>query len=725
MALQYRDGDGEEKFNFEPYVQEMMQKRNKMAAARKARLGASGNKFDMIVCSHNLQGLCSVGWFDCTYLHQFDKSRMTACKYGDLCKIKNCPLKHHGESEQNECLYYRQGFCMRGPDCKLKHVKRRAEERPEVASFEQCVGGVVTSGGTVSASVTNKLRKSNAQSDNYKTTFCAHWLMEGNCHFNDDCHYAHGEEQINDINQGVETQDDLNIYDPTRLDLSADPVVPFPKTTKVAYFLFQAPDLTSLAVSKRRGVWSVTVRMAATVNAAFKSHEYVVAYMASRTYRGIYGVVLIKGIIPPAQAGSHMTPEFPVKWIRTMRVATRTIAQMKFDTGMFIGKTASDGRFHQDVGYNLLLIMYRKPAWDWSTLVEIEKAQMGIPEEAEIFCRPCDMSAEEGGGPDVLFGNDWVERITSTSIAYDNAQRRNKNIVLQNQYYEAPDKLDLGNDYYTGTNPGFIFVAQTPDILSEMIHRKLFGVPREARLDIVIHTGAPLFVCSRMDNMLFGIFQAETPVSENIDPSAFAYQGGPSMLPIQCRVSVAHECPMIPLNDDELRRKVFRKGPVFGPISLELTKELANIFAKRSGLQIGGMHGATMGQSHGAMHGRGSGAPGPGMVTSMYKPPFKHIEEVPVDIAAELHQVKRRILGNNASTVKGIIEEIGDRHSVRIRMRGIGSGYPEGPEAIEYQVPLHFNVCAETEQLLMVAVRRTKELVEAARLELTGEKRAI
>ena len=196
------------------------------------------------------------------------------------------------------------------------------------------------------------------------------------------------------------------------------------------------------------------------------------------------------------------------------------------------------------------------------------------------------------------------------------------------------------------------------------------------------------------------------------------------MLPIQCRVSVAHECPMIPLNDDELRRKVFEKAP-FGPISLELTKELANIFAKRSGLQIGGMHGATMGQSHGAMHGRGSGAPGPGMVTSMYKPPFKHIEEVPVDIAAELHQVKRRILGNNASTVKGIIEEIGDRHSVRIRMRGIGSGYPEGRS---HRIPSSFTfqcMCAETEQLLMVAVRRTKELVEAARLELTGEKRAI
>ena len=43
-----------------------------------------------------------------------------------------------------------------------------------------------------------KKKKSNQPNDNYKVSLCNHWLLDGVCHFNEDCHFAHGEEEIND-----------------------------------------------------------------------------------------------------------------------------------------------------------------------------------------------------------------------------------------------------------------------------------------------------------------------------------------------------------------------------------------------------------------------------------------------------------------------------------------------------------------------------------------------
>ena len=239
---------GEEAFDFDQHVKDSILK-------KRAGQGPREGKYRVVVCSYWLQGLCSVGAENCTYLHKFDRSKMIACKLGGKCKIKNCPLKHIGEGENQECSYYKQGFCTRGPDCRLRHVKRKADELPEEANFDQCVGGALAAGGTVSAAVGAKLKRSNAQNENYKSTICTHWLADGGCHFNEDCHFAHGEEQINDVNQAPDAADSLNIHDPTRFDLSATPVMPWEKGARVGYFLFQSPDMLSLSISKRRGVW--------------------------------------------------------------------------------------------------------------------------------------------------------------------------------------------------------------------------------------------------------------------------------------------------------------------------------------------------------------------------------------------------------------------------------------------------------------------------------------
>lgn len=73
--------------------------------------GVGGFRGDLkhrtIVCRHFLLGLCQNG-YSCGYLHRLDKKKMPACKHGNLCKIKNCLLKHTDEQEISECIFYKQ-----------------------------------------------------------------------------------------------------------------------------------------------------------------------------------------------------------------------------------------------------------------------------------------------------------------------------------------------------------------------------------------------------------------------------------------------------------------------------------------------------------------------------------------------------------------------------------------------------------------------------------------
>lgn len=115
------DFEGNVEFEFEAWVRDNKWKKEEDA---EGRVEGKDGKFRSVVCTFWLQGKCLIG-DTCPYLHRLDRSKMTACKHGPMCKVKNCPLKHVEEAMLQECLYFRQGFCCKGPDCKLKHVKRR------------------------------------------------------------------------------------------------------------------------------------------------------------------------------------------------------------------------------------------------------------------------------------------------------------------------------------------------------------------------------------------------------------------------------------------------------------------------------------------------------------------------------------------------------------------------------------------------------------------------
>lgn len=656
-------------------------------------------KFRVIVCRHWLDGLCLNGEEACTFLHRLDRTKMYACKYGTLCKIKNCPLKHTEQQEVQECVFYRQGFCCNGPGCIRRHLKRTPEELPADASFEQCV---VPMGPNAS-----KQRKNNQPNDNFKVSLCSNWLQNGSCHFNDTCHFAHGEEEINDSTQGGEvTFDTPAIHDPTRLDLTAIPNVPF-QSERLGYFLFQAPDLRALDVARRRHIWAVPVRLAAEVNAALKSCDHVVAFFCVRALRGIYGLAKIMDKISPAMPGSSLTPEFPIQWMRTFRVPLRTVAQLKVGQGMFVGKMLSDGRFDEKTnsGAHMMLVSYRKPEWDWGK--ELAKAGTPVAETAAEAQQFADAFGDTPADPNVLFAPDWNDKVALNSVSFDRAVARTKG--QQSLLSSEGGGLGGSIDFYTGDNPGFIFIAPSSEVVREMLFRRLIGVP-EAMRDIIIHPGAPLFLADMSQCMLLGIFHADSPVSENIDPRAFAWQDGlTSMLPIQLRVTVVVDAQPICFMQDAECMEIFKEtGFVPGPISLKQTKALAQLFASRTGVSSG---------TGGIKNLPGQPA-APVTHATLYRPPFKNIAVVPIDIDGDVYQIKKRVLGVNAATVLQIVEELGTKNSIRIRMRGIGSGYQEGPLATEIQEPLHFNVSAETEDLLNAVADRVRALVERARADM-------
>jgi hypothetical protein len=423
-------------FDFEADIEKLLPKLSEDAAYR-----MGDQKHRVIVCRHWLLGLCHNG-NDCTYLHRLDKSKMPACKHGKLCKIKNCPLKHVSDEEVEECLFYKQGFCYNGLKCGRRHVKRMPEDCPLESTFESNIPGQNQIG--------KKFRLNSQPNDNYKVTICTHWLLSGACHFDEECHFAHGEHEINEgFQPNSEFLRDDDIYDPTAFNMDSPLELPFPTTARSSYFLLQSPDLRSLAIAKRRGVWSIPTRMAAEINASFRASDHVIFYFSVRSLKGIYGVAKLASMIPIAN--SHMTPEFSITWLRTLRISMRTLAQLKLgNTGMFIGRCTVDGRFENKVGLDILLIAYRKPNWDWS--LEMEKAEQNIRLIEKSYVNhnsnnigeyyPSTGKIPYHLQPDVLFEKDWIDR--QTLISTDNKINHTK---MQNVFFQAPaSAINLNNN---------------------------------------------------------------------------------------------------------------------------------------------------------------------------------------------------------------------------------------------------------------------------------------
>mmetsp|Transcript_12538 Transcript_12538/g.17210 ORF Transcript_12538/g.17210 Transcript_12538/m.17210 type:complete len:653 (-) Transcript_12538:41-1999(-) len=647
---------------------------------------------------------------------------MKPCKHGKLCKIKNCPLKHVAEEELEECQFYKQGFCCNGPKCARRHKKRLPEECPVEATFDTHIN---FSGATQFG----KKIKTAQPNDNFKVTLCTHWLQSISCPFNEDCHYAHGEEEVNEGYQpNSDFLQDSDIYDPTANRMDAPLELPFTNlsTAKISYFILQSPDLRSLSIARQRGVWAVPMRMSAEINASFRSSDHVIFFFSVRPLRGIYGVARLTNLIPQsANPASPLTPEFPIMWLRSLRLSIRTVAQVKLGaSGMFVGRCASDGRFDSKIGQDMLLTTFRKPSWNWHD--ELDRAHMNIRLK-DISGNSASSSAEyypmSGALPyylprDVLFAQDWIDRAALTpsekmsggGAGYNKFDRSGGGKYQQQQQLSAQNMLSAV-EFYTGDLPGFVVCAASP-VVEEMFRRSVFGLPPQMQ-DVTIHGNVPLFVFDSQALVMLGIFYADSPVGVNIDPAAFVTwggvgPGGGSPLPVQFKFRIALECPPISLMDPELVTAL-GGGNAMGAIGVKETRAIANLFARRSPAFSNqkGISGKSSGA--GSMTGSSAGS-------SVYKPPFKFNANVPIEIVGSLYDIKKKLLGTNASTIIQLVDEMGSKNSIRIRMRGIGSGFMEGQS--EIQEPLMFSVSAESDLLLQAVVARVKQLIDKARGEL-------
>jgi hypothetical protein len=651
---------------------------------------------------------------------------MPTCRLGKLCKIKNCPLKHVSDEELEECLFYKQGFCYYGPKCARRHVKRLPEECPVEAILEP-----------FNTAQSNKKTSLGQVNDNYKVTLCTHWLLDGICRFNERCVYAHGEEELNEGYQpNKEFLNDDDVYDPTRGKIGVKLELPFPKDSRCSYFILQSPDLRSLLISKRRGVWAVPTRIADEMNSAYRNSDNVVIYFSVRPLRGIYGVARMASPIPPSNNGSPLSAEFPVTWLRTIRISLRTVAQLKLGTsGMFVGRSSTDGRFDGKIGLDVLLTAYRKQVWDWTKEMDVAERGIRLIDSngfiGEYF--PSNGISAYYLHPDQLFAQDWVVR---AGLAVNE-----KGVLITSKLptHAQPELAALQNlgDFYTGTNTGFIACANTP-MIEEMLSRGMIGLPPQFK-EVAIHMNVPLFVFDNQANVMLGIFYATSPVGFNMDGNAFVRWGGygpmgGSPLPVQFTFRMALDCPPVPvpIQDPELRNALGDAAKSMGAITLEQTKALANLFAKRTYIMYphtapagplrnrGNRNSNNNSNSAQGMQNQGGGNQGFNQKDGnfgSYKPPFKFVESVPIDIQGNTFDIKKRVLGNNASLIMQIVDEVGNKNNIKIRIRGIGSGFIEYQQQ-ELQEPLHFNISAENEALLQAAVVRVKALVARVKQEM-------
>eukprot|EP01029_Cantina_marsupialis_P009770 TRINITY_DN22601_c0_g1_i1.p1 TRINITY_DN22601_c0_g1~~TRINITY_DN22601_c0_g1_i1.p1 ORF type:complete len:809 (-),score=227.40 TRINITY_DN22601_c0_g1_i1:104-2530(-) len=138
---------------------------------------------------------------------------------------------------------------------------------------------------------------------------------------------------------------------------------------------------------------------------------------------------------------------------------------------------------------------------------------------------------------------------------------------------------------------GFIFACNN-ETKNTCLDKNLFGLPRKPHYEqkiSFIHPGTPLFLLNGSDRTLLGIFEAVTPVIQNIDPSAWRGHAGTSRFPMQVRVRKLVDCP--PLTDRECMA-IFGERVRLSEVDSTLVQQLEYSFLKKrqdNGLPIPGI----------------------------------------------------------------------------------------------------------------------------------------
>lgn len=150
--------------------------------------------------------------------------------------------------------------------------------------------------------------------------------------------------------------------------------------------------------------------------------------------------------------------------------------------------------------------------------------------------------------------------------------------------FRAPS--DEERPWPTVPGPGFIFGCNS-DTMDECLGRGIFGLPAHMKLAASsIVPGSTVFLFNVTDRLLFGVFEALTPATMNIVPTAFSKnpKATSSPFPVQIRVRVSLECPPLEDTDPVLSDILRSRGQGrIGVLTHAQTSAVASLLASQCG----------------------------------------------------------------------------------------------------------------------------------------------
>ncbi|KAH7463844.1 hypothetical protein PRIC1_006452 [Phytophthora ramorum] len=672
-----------------------------------ATFGHQGAKKDFkrgtVVCRHWLRALCMKG-DNCEFLHQYDMSKMPECRWGMECQVPECPFRHVPDEERVECAFYKQGFCSHGSSCRYRHIKLAREECPETADF--ALQAKVADEENV------KRRKAQPVNEFFKIAICKHWEKMGSCPFGDECHFAHGQTELRPFPKGEKEEqaarggrhggDHPGRGAPSFSggERHQPPQGPqLPDEGKMAkYVLVQSASYLNLAHAVHFGKWAVPAEVLQQVKMASETADEVFLFFSvgpSKHFQGVARLVsgtmanvdtsagedLATGIVPyEADGKTEWSGAFGVEWLRICECPWERLAQFE-NKILDVPQCPNGHELDAETGHALMRLLFNQ--------AKIQLHYRSVEDEPKLY-----------GGAEELATR---RREAAESLAGGPAG--------PGPGFGGPPQR------WRATQPGFVFTC-TSQTIDECFGRLLFGLAKEQEALAQQHVtpGTPLFLLNLSDQHLLGIFEAVSPAVVDMMPGAFCTGPNmPSPLPIQARFAVMLNAPALPTSDPQIKQVIGENGVDVGPLSLQVTQQLADVFAERSGggfppngppMGPGGPERSFRGKPSGPRSAGPVGQDGPKDTSEQ---PF--LEKLVVGIENESDfGVTRRIIGPAGSNMKRISVEAGG--NAKIRVRGRGSGSKEGgPE--DADEPLMILVSADNERSFRIACSLTGDLLAA------------
>ena len=397
----------------------------------------------------------------------------------------------------------------------------------------------------------------------YKVSLCKHF-MQGECPFGDQCHFAHGEHELrkfpkhNDGNdkEGGGGGEDADLTDNmfsnqenTTVDYfqggksGGGKPSPILEPENAAFFMVLARTQRDLAISTVRKEWYVAKKHAEKMNTALTAGKSVMVFFTACGSNHIQGAALM------------------------MSKAT------------YQESAAGDGgeKDMEAFCYRFKCDWYRTTELPIPTVVEAAP-ELLVPTKSTQSCQ--DMTSRTG---EVVMKAVWNSPLVTLYESFTGEQEPPSEDVLLTDF-RGPAPNEVAWPVMPG--PGFIFGCNS-QTMDECLGRGILGLPAHMKHPASgIQPGSSIFLYNVTDRLLFGIFEALTPATMNIEPRAFSKnpKSTSSPFPVQIRIRVSLECPPLedtdPLVNDILRSRV---GGRIGPLTHAQTEALASLLAIQCG----------------------------------------------------------------------------------------------------------------------------------------------